>query len=187
MNNLLLPDPPGTINPAKLSTDTQTAPNGSSDFDIPGPAASSQDMQISVENPAQRIPLALSASTITASIIPRLTRISSDWDPKDDMIPRSGEEYSELRKEFEEHFAEKPHLPTRTSRARYISHHGYFRRQTAAGSNIFVELDPDEGPDTSVVIDGPTASIYDAFLLQADIALNLNTFYRQQVSPRSGV
>lgn len=188
MNNLLLPDPPGTINPAKLSADTWTAPNGTkSDFDIPGPAAVSQeqDTKISVENPASSIRLALSASAITASALPRLTRISSDWDPKDDIISTSGQEYSALRQEFEKHFAEKPHLSTR--RAKYISHHGYFRRQTAAGANIFVDLGPDEGPDTFVVIDGPTASIYDAFLLQADIGLNLNTVYRQQVGPRLSV
>ncbi|GAB1320944.1 Poly [ADP-ribose] polymerase [Madurella fahalii] len=179
MDNLMPLDPPGTINPAKLSADASSVPDGLSDLGIPSP-----EPLIVFGAPVPGIFSSTSEPAVTASAFPRLTRITSDWEPEDEIIPNGAFTYSELRNEFEQHFVEKPYPSTIT--ARYISHHGYFQRQTLGGINTYIPVDPDACPDSSVIIGDRTASIYDAYLLRADCTRNINLYYRQQVLFHSG-
>ena len=183
MSSLMRPDPPGTINPTRLSMDAWSAPTSPPDFGILASIAS-PEAQSPFEAPVKNnppIPLALATTT---QAFPRLTRISSDWDVKDEVALAMDLQFSALGREFEERFAEDPRPSARRVRAKYVSHHGYFQRQTRGGTDTYhVSPDPDAGPDASVVVDRHTASIYDAFLLRADVTQNVNVFYRQQVSP----
>jgi hypothetical protein len=176
VNWTLYPEPPGTINPARLSTDGWMVPDRPRDFAIPGPAAlwaTPPSFGATIET----APSPFAARSRTAPGGPRLTRYSSDWDPKDEFVFSS----EKLRQEFEKRHAEDPHLYSSKARASYLSHYGYFRRQTMGGkSSYFVRPDPDV-PDAYVVVDPPTTSIYDAFLLRSDSTQNANVFYRQQV------
>ncbi len=171
MNCLLLcPDPPGTINPAKLSADASWAQ---------AVLGSPQGAPLPEASVVQAIPAAPPARHGTAPGRPRLPRISSEWDPRDDAALNSDLEYNKLKNEFELRFAEDLHRYSPKVRA--VSHRGYFRRQTIDGEGSYhISPDPDV-PNAWVVVDRPTASIYDAFLLWADIAHNRNAFYRQQV------
>ncbi len=183
MSSLLRPDPPGTINPTRLSMDAWSAPTSPRDFGILAPVLS-PETQIPFEVPVKLNPSTPPALAIPTQAIPRLTRISSDWDVKDEVALAMDLQFSALGREFEERFAEDPRPFARKARAKYVSHHGYFQRQTRGGTDTYhVSPDPDAGPDASVVIDKHTASIYDAFLLRADVTQNVNIFYRQQVSP----
>jgi poly [ADP-ribose] polymerase len=87
--------------------------------------------------------------------------------------------HQDIRKEFEDFHVAKRRPAT--ARARHTSHHGYFRSQTEDGVRIGVPVDLRAGPDAMVVIDKATASIYDAYLLRADITTNVNIFRRHQV------
>ncbi|KAK0715415.1 poly polymerase catalytic domain-containing protein [Lasiosphaeris hirsuta] len=167
----LRPDPPGTINPAKLSMAASA-----DDMDAPASFALNPD---EIQVPADRAthpPL----SPLDAAI-PRLARISSDWDPEDDIVPRENLKYEEMRCEFEQSFFPGG-LPPPSRRARHVSHHGYFRSQTSVQSDPRVPLDPEAGPGSIVVVDKASATIFDAYLLRADIKKNLNAFHRHQIT-----
>ncbi|RSL91663.1 hypothetical protein CDV31_015424 [Fusarium ambrosium] len=144
-------DPPGTINPPKLTSCTPTA----SEALTPSEAA------------RQRV---------TSAAPPPLPRISSDWDPEHDIVVRGNSRYQNNRKEFEDsHVAKRRPVVTR---ARHTSHHGYFRRQTDGRASLRVPVDLGARPDATVVIDKATASIYDVYLLRVDISKNENFFRR---------
>lgn len=161
------PDPPGTINPAKLFM-----------------AASANDMDAPPSWPLDpneaQVPASQAAHPPLDPAIPRLARISSDWDPEDDIVPRENLKYEEMRCEFEQ--SSPSGLPPPSRRARHVSHHGYFRSQTWAQSGPRVPLDPEASPGSIVVVDKASATIYDSYLLRADIKKNLNAFHRHQIT-----
>ena len=168
MDNWWPPDPPGTINPAKLCQGARVSDAGT-------PVHT--DTLTGSEAACQSIPSIASAPTLPRSPVPRLPRISSDWDPEHDIVLRRDLSHPDIRKEFEDlHTAKR-----RPARARHTSHRGHFRRQTEDGAKIHVPVDCAAGSDATVVVDRPTASIYDAYLLRVDITKNLNIFRRHQV------
>lgn len=129
---------------------------------------------------------AMQSPVAPASIIPRLSRISSDCDPEADPLWRShADRYQTLRDEFERSFADGP--PASPRRTRQLSHHGFFRRQILSGEDVFVPCDPAAtervGPSSvgEVLVDKASATIYDAYLLRVDIARGVNSFHRHQV------
>lgn len=190
MDNWSLPDPPGTINPAKLSRgvgaacDTIVEPVDTSCPPIPS------DTQIAPEAaheniPSTALPSTAPTPTILRSAVP-LPRISSGWEPEHDIVVRGNSRHQDVRKEFEDfHVAKR--RPTAAKRrsavatARRTSHHGHFRSQTENGGRIRVPVDPRAGSNATVVIHRATASIYDAYLLRAEIMKNVNVFRRHQV------
>lgn len=139
----------------------------------------SLNTQTAQEGASQSICSEALTPAISPSAVPRLSRISSDWDPKDDIVTSGMSNYGYARVEFESSHVEMPRPSAK--RARYTSHRGYFLRQIMAGMKIYVPADPAAGPDSSVVVDMATASIYDAYLLRADITKNTNIFWRHQV------
>ncbi|RYP09492.1 hypothetical protein DL764_001271 [Monosporascus ibericus] len=169
MDNWLRPDPPGTINPAKLSRGVGAAPNAFGAFDtILAPTISD----------AQTAPEA-STPPIPRSIVFPLPRISSDWDPERDIVDRGILKHQAIRKEFEDfHVAERRPV---TATVRRTSHRGHFRSQFGDGLRTCVPVDLGAGPDATVVVDRATVSIYDAYLLRADITKNVNVFWRHQI------
>jgi poly [ADP-ribose] polymerase len=171
MDNWWHPDPPGTINPAKLSKEAGATPDTSCP---PTPS----DTQTAPEAARQSVPSTAPRPTIPRSTVP-LPRISSDWDPENDIVVRGNSRHQDIRKEFEDFHAAKRRPAA--ARARRTSHHGYFRSQTEDGVRIRVPVDPRACPDATVVIDRATASIYDAYLLRANIMENVNVFRRHQV------
>lgn len=164
------PDSPGSINPAAKAPGT---------FRVPVPPIS-PELQTPSESSVQSSLPTAPTPTALASAIPHLSRISSEWDSEDDIASTGDLKYQDFRCEFEQYFVEKTARPA--PRAKYVSHRGWFRRQTLAGASAHIPLDPEAGPDTSVVIDGATESIYDAYLLRVDIMKNINDFHRHQVS-----
>ncbi len=185
MSRLWRPDPPGTINPTRLSMDAWSAPTSPQDFGILA-QVTSPETQSPFEAPVKNNPSTPPTPAMTTQPFPRLTRISSDWDVKGEVALAMDLQFSALGREFEERFAEGQRPSARRLRAKYVSHHGYFQRQTRGGTDTYhVSPDPDAGLDASVVVDRHTASIYDAFLLRADVTQNVNVFYRLQVSPYS--
>jgi hypothetical protein len=181
MDNWWRPDPPGTINPAKLSRGAGAAPDTFFEaFDTSCPPTPS-DTQTAPEAARQSVPSTAPTPTIRRSTVPPLPRISSDWDPEHDIVVRGNSRHQDIRKEFEEFHVAKRRPAAARARARHTSHHGYFRSQTEDGVRIRVPVDMRARPDATVVIDGATASIYDAYLLQANIMKNVNVFRRHQV------
>ena len=178
MDNRWRLDPPGTINPAKLSRGARAALDTIEVIDTPCPPVPS-DLQTTPEAARQSIPLTASTPTRPCSAVPPLRRISSDWDPEHDIVVRGNSRHQDIRKEFEDfHVAKRRPAAART---RHISHRGHFRSQTENGVRIRVPVDLRAGPNATVVIDRATASIYDAYLLRADIMKNVNVFRRHQV------
>ncbi|RYP21030.1 hypothetical protein DL765_002437 [Monosporascus sp. GIB2] len=168
MDNWLRPDPPGTINPAKLSRGAGAAPAFGTFDAICAPTLC--DAQTAPEAPTPPMPCLI--------LLP-LPRISSDWDPKRDIVECGDSRHQDIRKEFEDfHVAERRPV---TAMVRRTSHRGHFRSQFGDGLGICVPVDPEAGPDATVVIDRATASIYDAYLLRADITKNVNIFRRYQI------
>jgi len=186
MDNWSHPDPPGTINPAKLTrpggtggpdsfvdSGTSFMPTGDA---LTAPAPACQSVFPAPQTPTNPLPIA-----------PRLPRISSDWDIEHDIVMRGKLRYENIRSEFEDGYVEKRRLAAVKARARarvrhrHISHHGYFHSQIGDGAKIHVPVDPMADPDTTVLIHQPTASIYDTYLLRTDIQRNVNIFRRHQV------
>ena len=178
MDNRWRPDPPGTINPAKLSGGAGAAPDVLEAFDT-SCAPTPSNTQTAPEAARQSVPSTAPNSTIPRLTAPPLPRISSDWDPEHDIVVRGNLRHQDIRKEFEDFHVAKRRPAA--ARARHTSHHGYFRRQTEDGVRIRVSVDLRASPDATVVIDRATASIYDAYLLRADITKNVNVFRRHQV------
>ncbi|KAK0706290.1 hypothetical protein B0T26DRAFT_446870 [Lasiosphaeria miniovina] len=173
------PDPPGTINPAKLLPGAAVGPDAFESVDILERRASLPSLaQASSEDADQSIPLP------TAHTPPRprrhipLSRISSDWDDKREMAAcrTSWQDHEKYRAEFEKLQVLKP--PTRI---RLTTHHGSFREQTGHWARTRISPDPGASPDGSVVIDTHTSSIYDAYLLCADVMRSINNFHRHQI------
>jgi hypothetical protein len=177
MDNWWHPDPPGTINPAKLSKGAGAAPDTFEAVDTSSPPTPS-DTQTAPEAARQSVPSIAPRPMIPRSTVP-LPRISSDWDPENDIVVRGNSRHQDIRKEFEDFHAAKRRPAA--AKARRTSHHGYFRSQTEDGVRIRVPVDLRACPDATVVIDRVTASIYDAYLLRADIMKNVNVFRRHQV------
>src|SRR5262249_29854918 len=117
--------------------------------------------------------------TIPPVNAPPLPRISSDWDPKQDIFVREYSRHQDVRREFEALYI--PERRPTAARMRRTSHHGFFRGQTEDRTKLRVRVDPGAGPDDTVLIDGATTSIYDCYLLRADIMKNVNIFRRFQV------
>jgi poly [ADP-ribose] polymerase 2/3/4 len=195
MANWWRSDPPGTINPARLSGGTIAAPGtlfeasdtlfeasdtlfeASDSLCPPVPS----DTQIPPEAAQQSIPLTLTAPAPPRNRpgVPLLRRISSDWDVEHDIVGLGILRHESVRKEFEEvHIAKRRPAAART---RHTSLRGHFRSQMENGVRIHVPVDMAASPDATVVIDRATASIYDTYLLRADIMKNVNIFRRHQV------
>jgi poly [ADP-ribose] polymerase 2/3/4 len=184
MDNWWHPDPPGTINPAKLFRGAKSAPDTFSEaFDTPS-LPIPFDRQTAPEAAPQSIPPTAPTPTRPRSAVPPLRRISSDWDPEHDIALGGKSSHEDIRKEFEELHVAKQRLAAARARTRtrHNSHRGHFRSQTEKGVRICVPVNLRAGPDARVVIDRATASIYDAYLLRADIVKNVNNFRRHQVS-----
>ncbi|KAK0738983.1 poly polymerase catalytic domain-containing protein [Schizothecium vesticola] len=178
MANLLPRDPPGTINPAKLLAWAETLPDVGAP-NSPDPPAPLEIPPAAVEAVSQDTEVATRTPAATDATVHRLARISSDCNLEDDPLLKENPRYEDMRQEFEQSFAGG--LRPSSGRARHLSHHGYFRRQILSQAELFVPLDPDASLDSVVVMEKASASIYDAYLLRADIAKNLNAFYRCQV------
>ncbi|KAH7114588.1 poly polymerase catalytic domain-containing protein [Dactylonectria macrodidyma] len=163
MDNWWCPDPPGTINPAKLTSCPPTA----------------SEALTAHEAAHQRVPSTAPTTTISRSIAPPLPRISSDWDPDHDIVVRGNLGHQDIRKEFEDSHVAKRRPAG--ARARRTSHHGYFRRQTDGRASLRVPVDLGARADATVLIDRATASIYDVYLLRVDISKNENFFRRHQI------
>jgi len=192
MFNPMLPDPPGTINPLKLSAWAVPPPDSGASGTLAPPAppetpprateAVRQDTEAvrkDTEAVSQDTEVATPPPPVPGATVPRLTRISSDCDLENDPLLKQDVEYKDIRQEFEQSFVDRPGPPSRL--ARHLSHHGYFRRQILRQADVLVPPDPDASLGEVVVVDKPSASIYDAYLLRVDIAKNVNTFHRQQV------
>ena len=178
MDNRWRLDPPGTINPAKLFKGAGAAPDTFFEaFDTSCPPTPS-DTQTAPEAASQSVPSAAPRPTSPRLNVP-LPRISSDWDPENDIVVRGNSKHQDIRKEFEDFHSAKRRPAA--AKARRTSHHGYFRSQTENGVRIRVPVNLKACPDATVVIDRVTASIYDAYLLRADIMKNVNVFQRHQV------
>jgi hypothetical protein len=182
MNNWWRPDPPGTINPAKL---TWSAGTGAPDSCVASGAActSTADTLMPPEPTCQSVQSATPIRTTPLSIVPRLPRISSDWDAEHDIVVRGDLVYQASRKEFESCYAAKRRVAAVRSRSRVsdISHRGYFLSQTGDGMRIHVPVDPGAEPGAMVLIHETTSSIYDAYCLHTNITRNVNFFRRHQV------
>ena len=115
-----------------------------------------------------------------------LARISSDTDPSNDVVVPvdSLADLDDAQLQFERRYITRRHLDYR--QARRASHLGYFRSQTDNGGSIRIPVDPDEDDDDATVVrDTRTKSIYDAYMVLADIARNTNQFLRLQASVSS--
>ncbi|KAI3337577.1 PARP-domain-containing protein [Xylariaceae sp. AK1471] len=186
MDNWWRPDPPGTINPAKLA---RPAGAGEPDFFAASDTSCTPtaDALTAPEPASQSVPSAAPTPTIPRLTAPRLPRISSDWDAEHDIVVRGNLRYQDIRNEFEDCYVVKRRLAAVRARARararvrHISHRGYFLSQTGDGVKIRVPVDPMAGPDATVLIHEATASIYDAYLIRTDITRNINIFRRHQV------
>lgn len=193
MANWWRSDPPGTINPARLSEgaiappgtlfEASDTPFEASDTlfeasDTPCPPVPS-DRQTPPEVAQQSIPLAAPTPPRTVPGVPPLRRISSDWDVEHDIVALGNSRYDSVRKEFEESHVTKRRPAA--ARTRQTSLRGHFRSQMENGVRIHVPVDMSASPDATVVIDRATASIYDTYLLRADIMKNVNIFRRHQV------
>src|SRR5436309_1759553 len=136
MDNGWRPDPPGTINPVKLSRGAGAAPDTFEAFDT-SCAPTPSDTQTAPEAAPQSVPSAAPNPTIPRLTVP-LPRISSDWDPEHDIVARGNLRRQDIRKEFEDiHVAKRRPAATR---ARHTSHHGHFRSQTEDGARIRVSV-----------------------------------------------
>jgi poly [ADP-ribose] polymerase 2/3/4 len=179
MDNRWRPDPPGTINPAKLSREADATPDTVVEtVDTSHPPIPS-DRQIAPGGARQSIAPTPLTPTIPRAAVPRLPRISSDWDPEHDNVVCGFSRHRDIRTEFEGSHVLQRH--SAAAKARYTSHHGHFRLQARNGVRIHVPVDIGGTPDATVVIDNATTSIYDAYLLRADIMKNVNAFRRHQV------
>ena len=178
MFNLMLPDPPGTINPLKLSTWAVPPPDSGASGAFAPPTPPETPLR-ATEAVSQDPEAAPRPPPVPGTTVPRLSRISSDCDLENDPLLKPGAEYKDIRQEFEQSFVGMPGPPSRL--ARHLSHHGYFRTQLLHQADVLVPLDPDVSSGGTVVVDKASASIYDAYLLRVDIAKDVNAFYRQQV------
>jgi len=189
MANLMLPESQDTLNPLWLSAWAESSlqvPNRSAPDTIISPTAPPETTPIATKSVGRGTGVATRPLGAPGTTLPRLSRISSDCDLEGDSLSRtSAPRYEDLRREFERSFVDGPTPSSR--RARYLSHHGYFRRQILSGADVFIPLDPDAtssvGTSTvgEVLVDKPSASIYDAYLLRVDIAENVDSFHRHQV------
>lgn len=177
MENWWAPDPPGTINPAKLSRQIGAPPDTIEGFQTSCPPTHF-DKETTPEAARQSIPSTAPRPTVPRSAVP-LPRISSDWDPEHDIVVHGNSRHQDMQMEFEDfHVAKRPPIAVR---ARRTSHRGHFRSQTEGGMRVQVPVDLSAGPGATVVIHSAAASIYDAYLLKADIMKNVNIFRRHQV------
>jgi poly [ADP-ribose] polymerase 2/3/4 len=176
MDNRRRLDPPGTINPIILfQRDLVPTDTALEAFDTTCPPPHPSEKQVG----HQRVISATSIPKRSGPNIPPLPRISSDWDSELDIVLRGNSKHQDIRKEFEDSHVAK--LRRSTTRARYTSHHGYFRSQTGDGARLFIPVDELVGPNATVVVDRASSSIYDAYLLRVDITNNTNRFRRHQV------
>ncbi|KAK0627411.1 poly polymerase catalytic domain-containing protein [Immersiella caudata] len=189
MANLVQPKSQATLNPLWLlawAESSLQAPNAGGPDSIISPPAPPERTPIATKSVGRNIGAATRPPVAPGVAIPRLSRISSDCDLEGDQSSRtSATSYEDLRREFERSFVDGPNPSSR--RTKYLSHHGYFRRQILSGPEAFVPLDPDATSDVGtsgvgeVLVDKASASIYDAYLLRVDIAKNVDSFHRQQI------
>ncbi|ERF68475.1 hypothetical protein EPUS_05614 [Endocarpon pusillum Z07020] len=163
------PDPPGTINPAKLFEGAGTSS---------GTLFGASDTLKAPEAP-QSSPSTALAAKIPRSVAPPLPRISSDCEPEHDIVVRGYSSHRYIQEEFEDIQVVKYWSPA--VKLRHTSHRGHFRSHTQNGVRIRVPVDLGAARDATVVIHRATASIYDAYLLRADIMKNVNNFRRHQI------
>ncbi|OAP64203.1 hypothetical protein AYL99_00175 [Fonsecaea erecta] len=181
---LWFPDPPGTINPARLSKhNVGGEPGKATDFSyVPTLSDALKAAQLAKQDVTASVaPL----PPIPAPVFP-LPRISSDRE-SDDFHASEKQRHEENRLEFEALY--NKHRSPCSSRSRRTSHYGFSRTQIQQnGASINVPLDFRAGFDAKVVIDRLKMSIYDAYLVRVDITKNVNYFRRQQVvfNPETG-
>ncbi|KAK3367705.1 poly polymerase catalytic domain-containing protein [Podospora didyma] len=182
-------DPAGTVNPAKLywgemmpevieiiddddgisptPTDPAQVPTEVIDltFDVPAPVPTPPPPPPPPRRPSFPLP-----------------RISTDWDLQKDIVfhTNSPSNTQALRKEFE-----TCHVPMQSRRPTSAGYHaspqGYFLDQTAHENGPRIPVDPKAAPGSYVVVDHTSRTIYDVYLLQADIMTNVNRFRRHQI------
>jgi len=163
-------DPPGTINPAKLSTlatSTTSAP-----------------CVVGNEKGPDVITWAPKASEVLPSL--HLARISTDWDPDHEGALRNKLNQHATWREFEQSHGRSESRLRPSSRARergFASHSGYFQRQATGvlSPELAVPVDPDADPGSVVVADRAGKTIFDCYLLRANITKNINLFHRHQI------
>ena len=129
--------------------------------------------------------------------LPRLPRISSDCDPEDEIMsslrPLSEDLYR-TRQEFDDLHRTRQELENPASLRRRrgtggLSRYGrsdtvcrqYFKSQTEGDRELHISADPEAPGDAEIVVDAASASIYDAYLLTANISRNVNSFQRLRV------
>src|ERR1700753_1533711 len=136
------PDPPGTINPAKLATKPAAEPHAPFEVLNTPCLPLLPDTQSAVQATCQSAPLPAPTPPIPRSPVP-LPRITSDW-VAHDAVSCENRRYPEIRREFEEFYAATKR--TRSLRTKRTSHEGYFRSQMEGGARIHVPVDPGAGP-----------------------------------------
>lgn len=157
------PDCPRTINPALL---TRVPPH----LGVSGSKASTSTDEtnpVGTTKPRTRRP-------------PRLPRISSDCDPQDELqafLLMSSVNFQRTRREFDG----LPGAHSSRIDRRISAHRRYFKIQTEEGGELHIPPDPEADEDAEIVVDTTSSTIYDAYLLSADVAKNRNSFQRLRV------
>lgn len=186
---LWLPDAAGTIDPAKLAIGA-TPPRM-----LPTPPLS-PDATTSNFSPLIKETLS-SPHTASDDHVPTrrstgvrlLSRISSDTDPTSRSSIAREDNGQNLWHDYVDFCGGTPsstfgHAWKTSSSMRkrkLVRHNDYFMSQMRYRNELQFHPDPDAGPDANVVADSTSCSIWDAYMLRADVARNLNHFRRQQV------
>ncbi|KXJ85677.1 poly polymerase catalytic domain-domain-containing protein [Microdochium bolleyi] len=193
-----LPDAPGTINPAKLipgaippSLPTPPpTPEAASTFSSSVRDGYSQASAADDPSREQKQLASVLQQRRHAARRSRLPRISSDVE----VIPtaactRFAQDAVQARQlwlEFDQccgHCVDRDVVQKAgCSVSASAMHKDYFGRQMRRGNKVVCLLDPDAGPDCRVAVESSTRTIWDAYLLRADAASNINYFRRQQIT-----
>lgn len=170
-----VPYSPGTINPALL-----TRPS-------PQPGTGALEASPFTDESTALVAARKNASTTKPSSPgarrpPRLPRISSECDLEDEILAfllASSNDLTQTRREFDG--LTGIHNPRADKRI--TAHRRYFKSQTEAAGELHILADPEAFGDAEIVVDAANYSIYDAYLLSADVTRNVNLFQRHRVGP----
>ncbi|KAH7027233.1 poly polymerase catalytic domain-containing protein [Microdochium trichocladiopsis] len=191
-----VPDAPGTINPAKLVVRAAPLPSA---LPTPPPTPGiSTSSTVGTDGSCPTTPHETdvgdtkrldAVSRHTALCQARLPRISSEIDSGSTAFSaplsscRDGHGH-DSRLEFEAFCGRKPSkVPARLSlrKQRLARHTDYFMSQMLHIKKLSLLVDPAAGSESNVVVEKSTHSIWDAYLLRADVPRNVNLFRRQQI------
>lgn len=170
-----VPYSPGTINPALL---TRPSPDAGADIFAASPPTGKCTAPAATRTRAN----AARPAPSRARRLPRLPRISSDCDLEDEILAflrASTKDLDRARREFDS--LPGAHDP-RVDR-RIAVYRRYFKSQTEGAHRLHIPGDPLTSEDAEVVVDNESYTIYDAYLLSADVTRNLNSFQRHRVWP----